>query len=81
MGTDKEWNALPASMFSDQYNLDVFKTRVIRLLLARHALWPNRDLTPCAIAVKQVLSNGIVLFSKVTGSWGSDIQTVTPKFK
>lgn len=37
MRTAKEWNALPASVFPDQYNLDVFKSRVNRLFLARHA--------------------------------------------
>ena len=38
MRTAKEWNALFARMFSDQYNLDVFKTRVNRLFPVRHAL-------------------------------------------
>ena len=37
MSTTKEWNALPASVFPNQNNLDVFKTRVNRLFLARHA--------------------------------------------
>ena len=37
MRTAKECNALPASVFPDQYNCDVFKTRVTMLFLARHA--------------------------------------------
>ena len=58
MRTAKEWNALPASMVPDQYNLDVFKTRVNRLFLARHLhflhLRPHRHLTPGEIAVKSL---------------------------
>ena len=35
--TPKEWNALTASVFPDQYNLVVYKTRVNMFFLARHA--------------------------------------------
>ena len=35
--TAKEWNALPANVIPDQFNLDVFKTSANRLFLDRHA--------------------------------------------
>ena len=43
MCTAKEWHALPASVLPDQYtrNLNVFKSRVNRLFLARHAPSPT----------------------------------------
>ena len=37
MRTAKEWNNLPASVFPENYNLGVFKARVNRYLLGRHA--------------------------------------------
>ena len=37
MRTAKKWNALFVSMFPDRHNLDVLKTRVNSLFLARHA--------------------------------------------
>ena len=47
------FKCLSVSVFTDQYNLDIFKTRVNRLFLARHAYpRPHRHLTSGQITAK-----------------------------
>ena len=85
MRTAKGWNALPATVFSDQYNMDVFKTTVNRLFLAMHApsstassfnIRGNHGQIPVYNMLKKVLfeqsflkRSGLIIFCSQIQQW------------